>query len=111
MCTVVAAVVEKNPAVQMNKAGAVQAGEVLLWERLGGGLELQPHKGVFSSWPGGQDGMGAGTRGRGGGTGSLPSYSAGLLWKSNSVLPSQPEAAAAQTGKETGVPPSQLPTR
>lgn len=72
VCTVVAAVVEENPAVRMNKAGAVQAGEVLLWERQGGGFGFQPHKGVFSSWPGGQDGMGAGTRGRGAGQAPSP---------------------------------------
>lgn len=70
------AVVE-SPAVQMNKAGAVQAGEVLLWERLGGGLGLLHHKGVFSSWPGGQDGDEGGDSGERGGTGSLSSYSAG----------------------------------
>lgn len=81
MCTVVAAVVEENPAVQMNKAGAVQAGEVLLWERLGGGLGLQPHKGVFSSWPGGQDGMGAGTRGRGAGQAPSPPTQLGSCGK------------------------------
>lgn len=80
-------VAEESPAVQMNKAGAVQAGEVLLWERLGGGLGLQPHKGVFSSWPGRLDGMGAGTRGRGGGTGSLSSSSAGSCGKATVSSP------------------------
>lgn len=105
VCAVVAAVVEESPAVQMNKASAVQAGEVLLWERLGGGLGLQPHKGVFSSWPGGQDGMGAGTRGRGAGQAPSPPTQLAPVEKQQ-CPPRQPEAAAAQPGKGTGVPPT-----
>lgn len=104
VCTLVALGVEvvHSPAVQMNKAGAVQAGEVLLWERLGGGLGLQHHKGVFSSWPGGQDGMGAGTRGRG--AGQSPSPPTQLAPGEKQQSPLQPEAAAAHLGKGAGVP-------
>lgn len=97
-------VVVESPAVQMNKAGAVQAGEVLLWERLGGGLGLQHHKGVFSSWPGGRDGMGAGTQGRG--AGQSPSPPTQLAAGEKQQCPRQPEAAAARLGKGAGVPPT-----
>lgn len=97
-------VVVESPAVQMNKAGAVQAGEVLLWERLGGGLGLQHHKGVFSSWPSGQDGMGAGTRRRG--AGQSPSPPTQLAPGEKQQCPRQPEAAAAHLAKGAGVPPT-----
>ncbi|XP_030099834.2 pleckstrin homology-like domain family B member 1 isoform X20 [Mus musculus] len=88
----------------MNKAGAVQAGEVLLWEKLGGGLGLQHHKGVFSSWPGGQDGMGAGTQGSGAGQSPSPPTQLAPGEKQQSLR--QPEAAAAHLGKGAGVPPT-----
>lgn len=100
----VVVVVVESPAVQMNKAGAVQAGEVLLWERLGGGLGLQHHKGVFSSWPGGQDGMGAGTQGRG--AGQSPSPPTQLAPGEKQLCPRQPEAAAAHLGEGAGIPPT-----
>ena len=102
-------VVVESPAAEMNKARAVQAwGEVLLWERLGGGtLGSSPTRASpLAGQADGTGGRGRGLAGRGVGRKAGPTCSPPTQRASREKqeCPSKPGAAAAELGERPGVP-------